>query len=34
MPLAQLLAVADAQGFTVSTGIIRAYVKEVTDESI
>jgi hypothetical protein len=34
MPLSQLLAVADAQGFTVSTGIIRAYVKEVTDESI
>jgi len=34
VPLAQLLAVADAQGFSVSTAIIRAYVKVVTDESI
>lgn len=34
IPLSQLLAVADAQGFTVSTAVIREYVKVVTDESI
>lgn len=34
MPLAQLLAIADGKGFAVSTASIRAYVKDVTDESI
>jgi len=34
VPLAQLLAVAEAQGFTVSVGVIRVYVKGVTGESV
>lgn len=33
-PLSQLLAIADQQGFTTSTALIRAYVKELTGESI
>ncbi len=33
-PLAQLLAIADQQGFTTSTALIRAYIKELTGESI
>lgn len=33
MPLAQLLSLADAGGFSVSTAIIRTYVKDLTGES-
>lgn len=34
MPLAQLLAIADGKGLTVSTGLIRSYIKGLTGESI